>query len=218
MHVKPQTLHMIASKCPGNSERRELFDRHEVSMVCPGNMPIFVATLTPLAPLVFQTAGMKCISGCKVWTKFLSVASLWMLQHQPSLLYLILAFWLKVYWKLAQKKCLPKAMISLHKRMQRTACGVTSALQGRMTLWMGRKILEWSLVVSGVSDVHVWFDWLSSSLEGFNYHHSNELVQCVSLGERAPHPFRVSCKKKCMCLSLIHLFSRGKWVKTAKKT
>lgn len=103
MHVKPQTLHMIASKCPGNSERRELFDRHEVSMVCPGNMPIFVAT-TPLAPLVFQTAGMKCISGCKVWTKFLSVASLWMLQHQPSVLYLILAFWLKVYWKLAQKK------------------------------------------------------------------------------------------------------------------
>lgn len=42
--------------------------RHEVSMVCPGNMPIFVATLTPLAPTVFQTAGMKCISGCKVWT------------------------------------------------------------------------------------------------------------------------------------------------------
>ena len=158
MHVKPQTLHMIASKCPGNSERRELFDRHEVSMVCPGNMPIFVAT-TPLAPLVFQTAGMKCISGCKVWTKFLSVASLWMLQHQPSVLYLILAFWLKVYWKLAQKKCLPDAMISL-RRTQKNAkdclqrdefCwGVTSALQGRMTQRMGRKILEWSFVISGV--------------------------------------------------------------------
>lgn len=105
MHVKPQTLHMIAlSKCPGNSERRELFDRHEVSMVCPGNMPIFVAT-TPLAPLVFQTAGMKCISGCKVWTKFLSVASLWLLQNQPSVLAvsLILEFWISVYWKLAQK-------------------------------------------------------------------------------------------------------------------
>ena len=131
MHVKPQTLHMIASKCPGNSERRELFDRHEVSMVCPGNMPIFVAT-TPLAPLVFQTAGMKCISGCKVWTKFLSVASLWMLQHQPSVLYLILAFWLKVYWKLAQKKVFPMQWYhyAVRKRMQRTACSEMSFVEG----------------------------------------------------------------------------------------
>lgn len=120
-----QTLHMIAwSKCPGNSERREFFRQFsEVSMVCPGNMPIFVAT-TPLAPLVFQTAGMKCISGCKVWTKFLSVASLLTASKSTISVSLILAFWLKVYWKLAQKNVFP--MQWYHKRMQRTACSEMS--------------------------------------------------------------------------------------------
>lgn len=140
--------------------------RHEVSMVCPGNMPIFVATLTPLAPLVFQTAGMKCISGCKVWTwaswqktKFLSSFPLllfWLLQNQPSVLALLLNFdsvfigsWLRKMSSQCNDITTQKNAKDCLQRDE-FCWGVTSALQGRMTQRMGRKILEWSFVISGV--------------------------------------------------------------------
>lgn len=57
----------------------------------------------------------------------------WMLQNQPSVLAvsLILAFWLSVYWKLAQKNVFPMQWYhyAVRKRMQRTACSEMSFVE-----------------------------------------------------------------------------------------